>query len=320
MQPTADSVRAHAPPAFRRLGDVLSWPLCVAFASCFLLALPAAATDLPWLPPRASATLSVQFGEASAEGFYGAEEETELSFGAIDTEAATVNLTYALTDNLAIDLGTGEEAGGAEVLGRRSGDTGYRAGVIWRIVNEQVSPGAPSVAVRAGWLGEGSYDAERVHAPGPGVGGYDASVSIGKVFREALSFSASLGGRIYADPVPAVMTMEVSAALLSQPATLERILGGMEGGVILRASYRREISTGDLDVQDPYLPKLESDRFPELAREYSRGAVGVAVAVGAVEVAAEGFRYLGGRNVGNFTGAMARVTLKADLLTLLRVL
>ena len=39
-----------------------------------------------------------------------------------------------------------------------------------------------------------------------------------------------------------------------------------------------------------------------------------------MEIAAEAFRYLDGRNVGSFEGATVRLTLKADLLTLLRVL
>ncbi|MYB38072.1 MAG: hypothetical protein F4Y26_12000 [Gammaproteobacteria bacterium] len=282
--------------------------------------MPVVAADLPWLPPPATATVAFGFGEASAEGFYGGTEEVELSFGAIDTEVASLRVTYSLTDNLAVDAGMGEETGQAQVLGSVNGETGALAGLIWRLVNEQVSPGAPSVALRVGWLGEGSYNAERVHARGPGVGGYDASISIGKVFREALSFSATLGGRMHEDPIPAVMTAEVTAALLMQPATLDRILGGMEGGVILRASYRREFSTGDLDIADPYTPKLRPSEFPELAREYSRGGVGMAIAAGALEVSAEAFRYMGGRNVGNFTGVAARATLKADLATLLGLL
>lgn len=287
---------------------------------CLVTSVSGRAADLPWLPPRGSATLAFELGEASAEGFHGGVDEVELSFGAIETEVKSLRITYSLTDNFAIDASTGEETGSAPVLGTLGGGTGEGVGLIWRPINEQVSPGAPSVALRVGWQGEGSYDPRVVHAPGPGASGYSASISIGKVFREALSFSASLGGRLHPDPIPAVVSAEVAAALLSQPATLERILGGMEGGVILRMSYRREFSTGDLDVTDPYVPELERTQFPELAREYSRGTIGLSLAAGPMEVTAEGFRYMGGRNVGNFTGAVVRMTLKADLATLLGLL
>ncbi len=303
----------------RDTGKMRAWAARVFLAACLLPTVSATAADLPWLPPRASGTVAVELGEASAESFHVGTEEVELEAGAIETEVQSFRLTYSLSDNFAIDASLGQETGKARALGTVEGETGFGVGLIWRPVNEQFSPGAPSVALRVGWFGEGGYDAEQVHAPGPGTGGYDASVSIGRVFREALSLSASFGGRVYEDPIPAVVSAEVSAALLSQPASLDRILGGMEGGVILRASYRREFSTGDHDVADPYRRDL-AGRFPELAREYARGAVGMAVAAGPMEVAAEAFRYMGGRNVGNFTGATARITLKADLRTLLGLL
>ena len=153
--------------------------------------------------------------------------------------------------------------------------------------------------------------------PAPAAPAIAGSVAVGKVFREALSLSASLEGRSYTENIPTALSVGASAALLSQPATLEKILGGMEGGLIFRASYRREISTGDVSVTDPY---QDDGEFPLLAREYSRAAIGAALAAGAMEIAAEGYRYLGGSNVPSFTGVRMRLTVKADLMTLLRLL
>ena len=281
---------------------------------------PAQATDLPWLPPRGSATLSIEATEATAATFLLEAEPLELDFGEIDWQVQSARLTYAIGHDWAIDGSFGEVAAEAPLLGQSIGSADYDIGLIWRPVNEQASPGAPSVAVRFGWIGAGDYDAERVHAPGAGETGYGATLAIGKVFREALSFSATLGGRFHAEPIPSVMSVGVTAALLSQPATLERILGGMEGGVIFRASYRTEISTGDKNLADLYEPSPAAPELPELAREFSRAGLGVAVAAGPMEIAAEAFRYLDGRNVGSFEGVTVRLTLKADLLTLLRVL
>lgn len=305
--------RFHLPsgPVARLVGVLL---LC----SC---ASPALATDLPWLPPRGSATLAVELTEASAENFHGGKEATELTFGAIDQEIRSARLTLAIGRNWAIDGTIGDVlAQASDPLGSLNGANDSGLGLIWRPVNEQVNPAAPSIAFRVGWIGAGDYPADRVHAHGPAGNGTAVSLAIGKVFREALSFSATLGGRMYAEPVPAVVTMGVSAALLSQPATLSRILGGMEGGMIFRATYRREFPTGDIDIVDPYQPMLDDAGFPEVARGFSRGALGVAIAAGPMELAAEAFRYLAGRNVPQYQGVTVRVTLKADLLTLLGLL
>lgn len=297
-------------------------PRPVALALLVGLSAPdaAQATDLPWLPPGGSCTVTVELAEASAETFLAVPDSLELGFGALDREVRSARVTFALGDSWALDGVAGDVDVTAPVLGQSAGGSEPGVGLIWRPVNEQVTPGAPSVALRVGWRGAGDYPADRVHAPGPGTAGYGVSVAVGKVFREALSFSAIAGGRGYADGVPAALSLKVSAALLSQPATLQRILGGMEGGLIFRLSYEREIATGALDVADPYLPSLEGDEFASLAREFTRGAVGAAVAAGAMEVAAEAFRYLDGRNVGSYEGVLVRLTLKADLVTLLGLL
>ena len=283
-------------------------------------ALPAVATELPWLPPRGSGTLALELGEAAADTFYTTGEAAELTFGGIETETERLTITYALGDAWAVDASFGNDSAFADQLGQSAGRGETGAGIIWRPVNEQFSPAAPSVALRVGWIGAGDYPANRVIAPGPGAGGYAASIAVGKVFREALSLSASLGSRMYEEPVPGVISARVSAALLSQPATLERLLGGLEGGIIFRATYRRDFLADGLDIDDPYLPDLDPERFDELAREFSRGALGIAVAAGAMEIAAETYRYMGGRNVGAFSGMSVRLTLKADLLTLLGLL
>ena len=312
---TRAACRTRAWPALRYRAVTLAATLLAAAT-----AVPAIATELPWLPPRASATLKLEASQAAADAFLVAGTSAELTHGTLDTEVRSIRVTYGLGDSWAIDGGTGTVDASAPALDQVAGGSGPEVGLIWRPVNEQVTPGAPSVALRVGWMGAGDYPADLVHAPGPASGGYAISAAVGKVFREALSFSASFGGRLYAEPVPAVLSARVSAALLSQPQTLQRILGGMEGGMIFRASYRRDFSTGDLDVADPYLPDLDDDRFPELAREFTRASLGVAVAAGPMEIAAEGFRYLGGRNVAELNGVTVGVTLKADLLTLLGLL
>lgn len=281
-----------------------------------VVAVPAAA-ELPWLPPKGSLTLAIEVEEASAETFYTADEDVKLVQGGISAQANRVTATFSLSDHWAIDGSVGNVDVTAPLLGESAGTGETRLGLNWRLLDEQVVPG-PSIALRLGWIGAGDYPSDRVHAPGPGSGGYAVSIAIGKVFREALSFSATVGGRSYEDPVPAVISTKVSAALLSQPATLERILGGMEGGVILRGTYQWDISTGDLDLADPYPPfDIKTSEFPELGREFSRGAVAIAVAAGPVEVAAEAFQYTGGRNVGANKGVAVRITANADLATLL---
>jgi len=101
----------------------------VAVALAAAAAVPAAAADLPWLPPRASATLALEMREASAESFHAGDEEVELSFGAIETELKSLRLTYSLTDSLAIDASAGEEVGGAPVLGTVDGENGLGVGL-----------------------------------------------------------------------------------------------------------------------------------------------------------------------------------------------
>lgn len=329
--PQPDAVR-RAPPAAphptplgrplaaRRRAGRRRTPAALLAAAALLSGAPALATDLPWLPPRGSATLAIELDDAAAGTFLTETESAELEHGDVEREVRAARLTFSFGRNWAIDGRLGEVATNAEVLRRSAGETDYDVGLIWRPVNEQVSPAAPSIALRIGWIGAGGYDPERVHAPGPGSTGVAAAVAVGKVFREALSLSASLASRTYTDNIPAVLSLGASAALLSQPAALEKVLGGMEGGLIFRASYRRDISSGDLNVTGPYDELPENGRFQDLARESSRGALGVALAAGPVEVAAEAYRYLGGRNVPSFDGMRIRLTVKADLLTLLGLL
>ena len=246
------SRRAHAP--------LRSLLLCTLVATACLAPRAASAEGSAWLAEPGTGFVNVSYVYQTADEFYRAEQKRPTPAGGEDLSQGTVwvNLDYAMTDSLAVDVQVGWAQSDFVVLfpgpapeDSYSGLVDTTVGLTWRVVDEAISD-APSVAFRIGGIVAGDYDTGYINSLGDGGNGYEASVIVGKFLGDRFGLSGELGYRDRDNDIPSAVFANVSALWLVN----ERFTLGFD--------YQHVNSESALDIG---APGFSPARFPELEED-----------------------------------------------------
>ena len=236
--------------------------LCTAALAAALLVLSAAAgfaQGSPWIAEPRTGSITITYGYQAATEYYRMEKRPTPGNGAkLSQTTGWIDVNYALTDAIAVDLRSG--LGRSHIPGpvgptpqeSFSGLVDTNISVTWRVVDELVTSGAPSVAIRAGVIAAGSYETGYINSLGDGGNGFETSVLAGK-FGDRFGVSGEFGYRTRSNHIPS----DVFANLAGFFPVNDRIT--------IAADYRMvNGSDSGLDIGGP---GFSADRFPEVQED-----------------------------------------------------
>jgi len=266
-----------------------------------LLPTPVWADGSPWLPLSKSGSLNLSYVSESAKKFYRGKARRDLPFQKIDQKTVWLNADYGLSDSLALDLRLNH----ADVSGKAPSPPGppdqqglgdVNLGLTWRLVDEYINFGAPSVALRVGATIAGDYDAGLPTDIGDDASGVEASLIVGKIIRERFALSGEIGHRTRDNNVPDETFLNAKAFLLVNPKLL------------LNIQYHNTMAGGSLDIGDPGFV------FPETTEDIERIGLGVRFQpTPQLGLGLSFFTIIDGRNTADFDAIAATVSYTFDL-------
>ena len=217
-------------------------------ASIGVLMLPLTAVaegTSPWLPAPGQLTLGIGYAQQTADTTYIGTQKLsvrELTGGLADeylVDTTSVQLNYGISDYVSLDAALSY----AEVdAGAVDSDTGLADSVIgiqWRVSDEYLNPGLPSVALRVAAIISGDYESNRFAAIGKAANGVELAVIAGKQFSPIFSVWGEVGYQNRDNSVPDATYFNVNAGMNFTPT-----LSGSVG-------FSRKKYGGDLDIGDP---------------------------------------------------------------------
>ncbi len=233
-----------------------------ALGAAFLLVQAASgfAQGTPWIAEPRSGSVTISYGHQAATEFWRADNKGPTPGNGAELSQTTgwLDFNYALTDAVAVDVRSG--FGRSHIPGpvgptpqeSFSGLVDTNVSLTWRILDELVTNGAPSIAIRAGVIAAGGYETGHINSLGDGGNGAEASVIVGR-FVDRVGFSGELGYRLRSGEIPADTFANLAAFL----ALTDRIS--------VAADYR--MVNGDDSGLDIGGPGFAPDRFPELQED-----------------------------------------------------
>ncbi|MCY3641890.1 MAG: hypothetical protein OXH37_12835 [Gammaproteobacteria bacterium] len=270
-----------------------------------LLSTPTWAADgSPWLPVPKSGSLNLSYVSESAKKFYRGKARRDLPFQKIDQDTFWLSGDYGLTDSVALDF----QVGRADVSGKapsppgppdQDGITDINFGMTWRVVDEDINLGAPSVALRVGATISSDYNAGVPTAIGDDASGVEASLIVGKIMGGRFALSGEIGHRTRDNKVPDETFLNAKAFLVASPR------------LILNAQYHNTMAGGSLDIGDP---GFNFGRFPETTEDIERIGLGATFnATPQLGLGLNWFTVIDGRNTADFDAVAATVSYTFDV-------
>ena len=267
------------------------------------LSVSAWAEGSPWLPVSKSGSLNLSWVSESSKKFYRGKVRSDLPFMKIEQETYLLSADYGLTDSLALDL----EVGLAEVSGKapsppgppdKEGTTDVNFGVTWRVVDEDINLGAPSVVLRLGATIAGNYGTGVPTSVGDEASGIEASLIVGKILGGRFALSGEVGHRTRDNQVPDETFLNARAFLLASP------------WLILNAQYQNIMAGGSFDIGDP---GFNPGRFPETTEDIERIGFGATFNINSrLGFGLNWFMVTDGRNTADFNSIAATVSYTFD--------
>ncbi len=213
----------------------------------------------PWLPAPGQFTLGINHTQQTAkESIIG---DKELSVWAITGAAEeyksttnTVQFTYGLLDSLSFDLAAGQakvEVGSAD---SSSGRIDTVIGGNWRVLDEYISSGVPTLTLRAAAILKGNYEGARLAGLGKAANGLEVAAIVGKQISPMFSLWGEIGVQNRDNSVPNATFYDINAGL-----AFTRELSASIG--VSNKKY-----SGDLDIGGA---GFSPSRFPEVKEERS---------------------------------------------------
>ena len=254
---------------------------------------PAGAGNSAWLPAPGGGSVSLSLVYQNAGKFYKGSEKVPgpLAQDDLVQKTAMVKLRYGLADSVALDLAVGgsqasKSGDGPKESEDESGVTDANVGVTVRVVDEAVTPQAPSIALRAGVIKSGSYDTGYINSIGDGANGFEVSGIIGKFLSDNFAVSGELGYLMRGEDTPDAVFANVTGSL---------IFADMFG---LSVNYTMENSTDGFDIgSEGFAP----DRFPETEEDVHTIGSTLTFLVGeGASISGSYARVVDGRNTGEY--------------------
>ncbi len=264
----------------------------VACASALLVLSAASgfAQGSPWIAEPRTGSITVTYGHQAATEFYRADVKGPTPGDGANLSQTTgwLDVNYAITDAIAVDLRSG--LGRSHIPGpvgptpqeSFSGLVDTNVSVTWRVVDELVTQGAPSVAVRAGVIAAGGYETGHINSLGDGGNGFEGSVLVGK-FGDRFGASGEVGYRARSNDIPSDTFINLAGFF------------PVNDRITIAADYRMvNGSDSGLDIGGP---GFAPDRFPEL-QEDAQLLGGRVLATVSDAISVSGFfgQVIGGRN------------------------
>ncbi|MCZ0941646.1 MAG: hypothetical protein OXJ53_01160 [Gammaproteobacteria bacterium] len=269
----------------------------------FFLSVSAWAEGSPWLPVSKSGSLNLSYVSESSKKFYRGKVRGDLPFMKIEQETFHLSADYGLTDSLAIDL----EVGVADVSGKapsppgppdKDGTTDVNFGLTWRVLDEDINLGAPSIALRVGATIAGNYGTGVPTSIGDEASGIEASLIVGKILGGRFALSGEIGHRTRNNKVPDETFLNAATFLMATPR------------LILNAQYQNIMAGGSLDIGGP---GFNPGRFPETTEDIERIGFGATFNVNSrLGLGLNWFMVIDGRNTADFDTVAATISYTFD--------
>ena len=259
------------------------------------IVLPLAASSVfaqgsPWIAEPRTGSITISYGHQAATEFYRADVKGPTPGDGANLSQTTgwIDVNYAITDAIAVDLRSG--LGRSHIPGpvgptpeeSFSGLVDTNISLTWRVVDELVMDGAPSVAIRAGVIAAGGYDTGYINSLGDGGNGFETSVLVGK-FGDRFGVSGEIGYRARSNNIPSDTFVNLAGFF------------PVNDRITVAADYRMvNGSDSGLDIGGP---GFSPDRFPEL-QEDAQLLGGRVLATINDSISVSGFygQIIGGRN------------------------
>lgn len=265
------------------------------------LSLPAWADGSPWLPVPKSGSLNLSYVTESTKKYYRGKTRGNFGGQKLDQDTLWLAGNYGLTDSLALDIqvGRADVSAKAPALPDKDGFADVNLGVTWRFVDEDVSLGAPSVALRVGATIASGYDTDVPTAIGDNASGVEASLIVGKILGGRFALSGEIGHRTRDNKVPDETFLNAKAFLVVSPQ------------LILNAQYHNTMAGGSLDIGGP---GFNPSRFPETSEDIERIGFGAMFnATPQLGFGLNWFTVIDGRNTADFDAVAATVSYTFDV-------
>ncbi len=223
----------------------------------------------PWLAAPGQLSFGISYTAQSADNAYIGDQELSISAitnggaGEYEIDTTALRINYGLADSLAIDAAvayTEVEAGAAD---SDSGLGDSKIGIQWRVVDEYINDGWPSIAVTSSLIIAGDYESDRLAALGKAENGLEFSTVIGKQF-SPVSLWAEAGLKTYEDVVPDAFFYNLNLAI-----SISSKLGAS-------FAYSYKEFDSDLDIGGE---GFSPTRFAEVAEERSLLKAGLSYAL-----------------------------------------
>ena len=253
-----------------------------------LPALSLAQANSPWLPIPGSGSVGLNYVTQRADSAYIGSKNLPVSAitggGAqrFNRDSYGLNLSYGLTDSVALDAAIGRASVKVGAADNSSGRTDAILGVNWRALDEYESRGLPTVTLRATGIISGGTDGARLAAVSKAADGYGISVLIGKQIGSAFRVWGGLGTESRNKGVPRAISVDLNGSYSITPQ------------LALSAGYASKKFGGDLDIAGPgFSPAL----FQTVKEERDTGSLGLSYAIAGNQTIALNFsKVLSGRN------------------------
>ena len=267
--------------------------LCTAALAAAFLVLTAGsgfAQGSPWIAEPRTGSVTITSGRQAATEYYRVDVKgpTPGDGATLSQTTGWLGVNYAITDAIAVDLRSG--LGRSHIPGpvgptpeeSFSGLVDTNVSITWRVVDELVTQGAPSVAVRAGVIAAGGYETGYINSLGDGGNGVEGSVLVGK-FGNRFGVSGEVGYRVRSNDIPSDTFINLAGFF------------PVNDRITLAGDYR--IVNGSASGLDIGGPGFHPDRFPEL-QEDAQLVGGRVLATVNDSVSVSGFfgQIIGGRN------------------------
>ena len=237
--------------------------LCWAALAAAILLLPTAsafAQGSPWIAEPRTGSITISDGHQAATEFYRADVKGPTPGDGANLSQTTgwIDANYAITDAIALDFRSGFGRSfipgpvGPTPQESFSGLVDTNISVTWRVVDELVTGGAPSVAIRAGVIAAGGYDTGYINSLGDGGNGFETSALVGK-FGDRFGVSGEIGYRARSNNIPSDTFINLAGFF------------PVNDRITVAADYRMvNGSDSGLDIGGP---GFSPDRFPELQED-----------------------------------------------------
>jgi hypothetical protein len=218
-----------------------------------------ASSNSPWTPAEESGEITVRFASQTADRFFAGDAQMPLPAD-LDQDASTLELSYGITDALALDLRLGYTSSDFITVtdpplapeGGLSGVQDTRIGLRWNLTGTE--PQLPAITLGLAAVIAGNYDVGALPAVGDGESGIEALLLAGQVFDSGLSLSGGYTRREFNNEVPSQNVFDLAAGYSFN----DHFSGGL--------FYQNVSANGDLDIG---APGFTPARFPEVDEEYS---------------------------------------------------